>query len=80
MLPIVRFLLDVGVSTELSGGRHGATPVNVAAYRGHADVVKVLLDHGANPLSRDDQGLSAVEWARRRRHKAVLEVLALAGY
>ncbi|MCJ1393371.1 hypothetical protein MMC18_006244 [Xylographa bjoerkii] len=80
MLPVVRFLLDAGVSTEIPGGRCSATPINIAAFRGHAEVVQVLLDHGADPLARDVEGYSAVEWAQRLRRGSVLEVLASAGY
>ncbi|MCJ1405083.1 hypothetical protein MMC11_008309 [Xylographa trunciseda] len=80
MLPVVRYLLDAGVSTEIPGGRCNATPINIAAYRGHAEVVQELLDHGADPLVRDDDGCSALEWAWRLRRRAVLEVLTKAGY
>ena len=80
ILPVVRYLLDEGVSTEIAGGRCSATPINIAAFRGHADVVKLLLDRGANPLAIDDSGLSAVDWARSLKQYAVREVLASAGY
>ncbi|MCJ1286866.1 hypothetical protein MMC26_006212 [Xylographa opegraphella] len=80
ILPVVRYLLSEGVSTEIAGGRCNATPINIAAFRGHADVVKLLLDHGANPLAKDDSSLSAVDWARNLKHHAVLAVLASAGY
>ncbi|MCJ1383613.1 hypothetical protein MMC17_006727 [Xylographa soralifera] len=80
ILPVVRYLLDEGVSTEIAGGRCSATPINIAAFRGHADVVKLLLEHGADPLAIDDRGCSAVDWARNHKRHIVLEVLASAGY
>ena len=80
MLPVVRYLLEEGVSTEIAGGRCSATPINIAAFRGHADVVELLLDYGADPLAVDESGLSAVDWARNFKHHAVREVLASAGY
>ncbi|MCJ1437034.1 hypothetical protein MMC27_006419 [Xylographa pallens] len=80
MLPVIHYLLDEGVSTEIAGGRCNATPINIAAVRGHADVVKLLLDRGADPLTIDTYGRSAVDWALFHEHHAVLEVLASAGY
>lgn len=37
-----------------SGGR--LTPLSVAAYHGHAEMVRLLLQHGADPTARNDWG------------------------
>lgn len=71
---VVKFLLSIGVDTEVHGGRGGATPINIAAYRGHLDVVKLLHKHGADPLKPDlSSGLNAVRWAYYQREYEVLE-------
>ena len=54
LAPIVRFLLEMpDVDVEQRGSCGGATPINIAAMRGHLDVVQILLDHGADPSKRD---------------------------
>ncbi|KAL9037525.1 MAG: hypothetical protein Q9214_005666, partial [Letrouitia sp. 1 TL-2023] len=50
---IVRYLLDMGSDTEARGGHGGATPINIASLRGNAEVVQLLLDHGADPYAVD---------------------------
>ncbi|KAL9046164.1 MAG: hypothetical protein Q9214_000932 [Letrouitia sp. 1 TL-2023] len=70
---VVKFLLSIGVDTEVHGGRGGATPINIAAYRGHLDVVKLLHKHGADPLKPDlSSGLNAVRWAYYQRELSFL--------
>jgi len=51
---VVRFILEEGVEIEARGGRGGATPLNIASFRGHVDVVKLLLEHGADPEAVDE--------------------------
>lgn len=71
---VVKFLLSIGVNTEIHGGRGGATPINIAAYRGHLDVVKLLHKHGADPLKPDlSSGLNAVRWAYYQRNYEVVD-------
>ncbi|KAL9124775.1 MAG: hypothetical protein Q9217_005928 [Psora testacea] len=60
LTPAVRYLLDMGADVESRGGRCAATPINIAAFRGHLEVVKLLLEHGANPLIPDSDRLNAV--------------------
>jgi len=41
----------------------GVTPLMAAAVYGHSDVVKALLEHGANVDLTDGDGKTALEWA-----------------
>ena len=77
---VVKYLLDMGADLEVHGGRAGATPINVAAYRGNLDTVKLLFERGADPLARDYDGLNAMEWARYRRNMRVVEFFEEKGY
>lgn len=36
--------------------KNGATPLHVASHCGHVDVVRLLLEHGADPNVRDKYG------------------------
>jgi uncharacterized protein len=42
-----------------------STPLMLAAMYGHTDVARLLLEEGADPSLRNEQGLTAVDFARR---------------
>lgn len=52
---------DVNESTN--GGR---TALILAVVFGHTNLVRILMNAGADPQLRDDLGLNAIEWAQRR--------------
>lgn len=73
---VVRYLLDAGADIEVHGGRGGATPLNIASYRGHYDVAKLLLERGASPSAIDNYvEWSAIDWARYNGHVKVYRLL-----
>jgi ankyrin repeat protein len=45
------------------GGR--ATAAHYAAKAGFVKTIEVLLDHGANPAARDDNGFTPLDWLER---------------
>lgn len=47
----------------------------LAAYHGHADLVKLLLQHGADPNSLNDRGQSPLAGAVFKGEDAVVEAL-----
>lgn len=77
---VVKYLLDMGANLEVRGGRGGATPINVAAYRGYVDTVKLLFERGADPSARDYPGLNAIEWAKSRNNRRVVDFFKQQGY
>lgn len=58
---------------ERTGG--GQTPLILATIFGHAHLISLLLDAGADPHLRDNLGLNAVDWAQRRGATEALDVL-----
>jgi truncated hemoglobin YjbI/ankyrin repeat protein len=48
---------------ETDGGR--ATAVHYAAKAGFVKTIELLLDHGADPTARDDNGFTPLDWLER---------------
>ena len=47
----------------------------LAAYHGHADLVKLLIQHGADPNRLNDRGQSPLAGAVFKKEDAVIEVM-----
>ena len=50
-----------------------------AAWDGHADTVRLLLDKGADPNVIGKDGSTALSLAQKLKHTAVMEMLRAAG-
>jgi len=57
---------------------NGSTPLMLAAMYGNAKVVPILLDGGADPTLKNDQGLTAVDFAHRAGRPTEAERVAAA--
>jgi hypothetical protein len=53
----------------------GATPLHCAAYEGHTEVVRLLLDLGADTRAEDDNGQTALDIARATESAEVVRIL-----
>ena len=53
----------------------GQTPLIRAAVSGHTHVVRLLLEAGGDPRSKDSRGLSAIDWAERRGFAELSDLL-----
>ena len=54
---------------------NGETPLYIASYNGHVEVVKVLAESGADINKADSDGLTPLEVARSENHTDVIEIL-----
>ncbi|WP_435008429.1 ankyrin repeat domain-containing protein [Tundrisphaera lichenicola] len=76
----VRRLLDEGVPVDhIDNGRFNVTPLQVAARAGHLEIVRFLLERGANVNHFDHDDFSPVTSAARAGRWAVVKVLAEQG-
>ena len=66
---------DLSVVTTSRNRTSESTPLHMAAEGGHADVIRMLLDAGANPLDENKFGFTAIQLAAKHGHNAVIEVL-----
>ena len=70
--------LDAGVDAN-SKTRSANTPLHAAAYRGHTEVVELLVAHRADVNARDVRGWIPLHAAVDQGHAAVAELLIVKG-
>ncbi|XP_058060291.1 uncharacterized protein LOC131210974 [Anopheles bellator] len=56
-------------------GSVGLTPLQIAARRGYADIVELLLRHGANVQARDTSGHSVLHFAVESKSVPIVRIL-----
>lgn len=70
--------LDAGTPADLTNGS-GDTLIMLAAYHGHPETVKVLIEHGAGVDKTNDRGQSPLAGAVFKGEAAVVRLLLDAG-
>lgn len=70
----VAVLLNAGAKTEFHHTETGQTALIDAVVRGNIDIVRLLLEKGANVNEQDKEGRKPVDWARRL-NRVEIEVL-----
>jgi len=78
-LAVVRLLVSKGANVNLPDDNNGITPLIAAASKGNTDVVKFLLDNGANIDSLTTLGNTAYSIAIRQRKMETADLLAERG-
>lgn len=73
---VVRVLVEAGADVNASSGVTRATPLHMAARRGHVAIAKALLECGAEVDARDRNGCTPLERARNCRKAEVARLLA----
>lgn len=62
-LDVIRLLLDQYAYID-AASPNGSTPLMMAAQYGSDDAVRLLLDEGADPLLKNQKGLTAIDFAQ----------------
>lgn len=57
---------------------NGSTPLMMAAMYGSGDSVKLLLNEGADPTMKNEQGLTAVDFAKRANRQEAVDWIGTA--
>jgi ankyrin repeat protein len=70
----VGVLLNAGAKTNFHHTETGQTALIDAVVRGNIDIVRLLLEKGANVNEQDKEGRKPVDWARRL-NRVEIEVL-----
>lgn len=74
-LEIMRLLLENHAYIDAASPNR-STPLMMAAHYGTPAAVKLLLEAGADPLLKNDQGLSAIDFAQRANSQESAEIIA----
>lgn len=73
----VRLLLEHHAYID-AASPNGSTPLMMAAHYGHPRVVRLLLEEGADPLLKNEQGLGAIDFAQRAGRDGIAATIAAA--
>lgn len=71
---VVKTLVDLGADVNYHGGRMNY-PIMFAVQSGNADIVKYLLEQGANYRVTDPYGVQLVDYARQSNSPEVIEIV-----
>ena len=71
----VKLLLTRGAEVNVQGTLEGFTALMTAAAEGQIEVVRHLLDHGADRGLKDKDGDTALSFARQKGHTEVVDLL-----
>ncbi|MDP2263800.1 MAG: ankyrin repeat domain-containing protein [Hydrogenophaga sp.] len=76
-LDMVRLLLEHHAYIDAESPNR-STPLMMAAHYGKPEVVRLLLEEGADPLLRNEQGLTAIDFAQRAQRPEAANLISAA--
>ena len=81
LLSLVRVILSVEGTKDLEvpGGLYDCTPLHVATWQGETEIVKLLLEHGADAEERNCGGKPGLLWAVKYGYQEIEQMLRAAG-
>lgn len=74
-LEVMRLLLDRNAYID-AASPNGTTPLMMAAFYGTPTAVKLLLEAGADPMLKNQQDLTAIDFAHRANRADAAEIIA----
>ena len=83
---IVELLIDNGADINSTGNpsfiftwQGGFTPLHYATVNGHKEIVVLLINKGADVNAKTDDGLTPRDWAIKRSHTDIVDLLRFHG-
>jgi ankyrin repeat protein len=73
--PLVALLLARGVGVDIRASAKGETPLHYAAMFGHRKTIEMLVAGGADPNVADQDGVTPLQYASKRRRASIVELL-----
>jgi ankyrin repeat protein len=70
-----RLLIEHGAEINRIDDEYRSTPLGYAARWGHVEVVKLLLDCGADPDKSGASWATPLAWARKKNHDEIENLL-----
>jgi len=70
------FLVKNGVEVNAQTWKRGISALMIAAAAGNTELVRLLLDNGADVDLKDIFGNTAQNWAEKKGHKSVVDLLS----
>ena len=70
-----KLLIDHGAAIDPIDEEYQSTPLGMAARWGHIEMVKFLLEQGADPNMAGEAWATPLEWARKKGHGEIEEML-----
>ncbi len=74
-LDVMNLLLEENAYIDATSP-NGTTPLMMAAHYGTSSAVKLLLEAGADPMLKNSQGLSAIDFANRGDRKESADIIS----
>ncbi len=74
-LEMVDYIISQGIDVNKTNRRSGFTSLMAASCYGRVEIVKVLLDNGADKETTDVKGFNATDFARKMNKKSILKLL-----
>jgi uncharacterized protein len=70
-----KLLLTHGADIDAIDDEYRSTPLGVAARRGQSEMVALLLEHGAAPLTAGASWAVPLEWAAKKGYSQIADML-----
>jgi len=74
-IEMVSYLIKQGIDVNKTTRRSGFTALMAAVSYGRGEIVKILLENGADKYAVDKKGFTAVDFARKMNKKSLLNLL-----
>lgn len=72
---LVQQYLEDGIDPNLKNPVTGYTPLHYACWNNYYDIVELLLQYGANPLIKNNEGENSLETARITKNKKLIDLI-----